>query len=185
MHAAIFMNASCMAARRSNRMRKSLRLCTMQRCARRLSGFLQGHYPCGSPQAHGANVDPDRFVPDAPRAALPPYPWQRDRFWLTPTGEGYGLVNRRREHPLLGYRLHEHAFGWENQLDPAKLPMLADHVVDGGVAFPGARRTHRITTRCRSRTARSSSRARRSSAPASRVPWQARRTRFRSARFKG
>lgn len=88
--------------------------------------------------AHGASVDPDRFAPGTSRAALPSYPWQRDRFWLTPTVEGYGLVNRRREHPLLGYRLHEHAFGWENQLDPAKLPMLADHVVDGGVAFPGA-----------------------------------------------
>ncbi|MBL3964368.1 acyltransferase domain-containing protein, partial [Burkholderia sp. KCJ3K979] len=88
--------------------------------------------------AHGASVDPDRFAPGATRAALPSYPWQRDRFWLTPTVEGYGLVNRRREHPLLGYRLHEHAFGWENQLDPAKLPMVADHVVDGGVAFPGA-----------------------------------------------
>ncbi|WP_205193953.1 acyltransferase domain-containing protein, partial [Burkholderia sp. LMG 13014] len=88
--------------------------------------------------AHGASVDPDRFAPGESRAALPSYAWQRDRFWLTPTVEGYGLVNRRREHPLLGYRLHEHAFAWENQLDPAKLPMLADHVVDGGVAFPGA-----------------------------------------------
>lgn len=88
--------------------------------------------------AHGASVDPDRFAPGESRATLPSYPWQRDRFWLTPTVEGYGLVNRRREHPLLGYRLHEHAFAWENQLDPAKLPMLADHVVDGGVAFPGA-----------------------------------------------
>ncbi|MGT0191963.1 SDR family NAD(P)-dependent oxidoreductase [Burkholderia pyrrocinia] len=88
--------------------------------------------------AHGANVDPGRFAPGTSHAALPSYPWQRDRYWLTPTVEGYGLVNRRREHPLLGYRLHEHAFAWENQLDPAKLPMLADHVVDGGVAFPGA-----------------------------------------------
>ncbi|MGU7771057.1 SDR family NAD(P)-dependent oxidoreductase [Burkholderia sp. MR1-5-21] len=88
--------------------------------------------------AHGAAVDPDRFAPGASRAALPSYPWQRERYWLTPTVDGYGLVNRRREHPLLGYRLHEHAFAWENQLDPAKLPLLADHVVDGGVAFPGA-----------------------------------------------
>ncbi|CAB3760747.1 beta-ketoacyl synthase [Burkholderia sp. MSh2] len=88
--------------------------------------------------AHGASVDADHFAPGEARVALPCYPWQRDRFWLMPTVEGYGLVNRRREHPLLGYRLHEHAFAWENQLDPAKLPMLADHVVDGGVAFPGA-----------------------------------------------
>ncbi|MBF5010960.1 type I polyketide synthase [Burkholderia pseudomultivorans] len=88
--------------------------------------------------AHGASVDPERFAPGTARTALPFYPWQRDRYWMTPTVEGYGLVNRCREHPLLGYRLHEHAFAWENQLDPAKLPMLADHVVDGGVAFPGA-----------------------------------------------
>ncbi|WP_175856968.1 type I polyketide synthase [Burkholderia anthina] len=88
--------------------------------------------------AQGARIDLDRFVPDAPHAALPTYPWQRERYWLVPTVEGYGLVNRRVDHPLLGYRLHERAFAWENQLDPQRVPMLADHVVDGGVAFPGA-----------------------------------------------
>ncbi|WP_063533520.1 type I polyketide synthase [Burkholderia sp. MSMB1589WGS] len=88
--------------------------------------------------AHGARIDPDRFAPDTPRVALPTYPWQRERYWLDPSPEGYGLVNRRRAHPLLGYRLHEHAFAWENQLDPVRVPMLADHVVDGGVTFPGA-----------------------------------------------
>jgi phthiocerol/phenolphthiocerol synthesis type-I polyketide synthase C len=88
--------------------------------------------------AHGAHVDIDRFVPQAPHAALPTYPWQRERHWLEQSAEGYGLVNRRADHPLLGYRLHEHAFAWENQLDPQRVPMLADHVVDGGVAFPGA-----------------------------------------------
>ncbi|WP_233835397.1 type I polyketide synthase [Paraburkholderia sp. ZP32-5] len=91
--------------------------------------------------AHGARVDLDRFVPFASQhsnTTLPTYPWQRERHWQTATVEGYNLVNRRVDHPLLGYRLHEHAFGWENQLDPQRVPMLADHVVDGGVAFPGA-----------------------------------------------
>ncbi|WP_414450288.1 SDR family NAD(P)-dependent oxidoreductase [Burkholderia sp. 22PA0099] len=91
--------------------------------------------------AHGATVDLDRFAPAVPGAAtvaLPTYPWQHESYWLEPTVEAYNLVNRHRDHPLLGYRLHEHAYGWENQLDPAKLPLLADHVVDGGVAFPGA-----------------------------------------------
>ncbi|HEY2024017.1 SDR family NAD(P)-dependent oxidoreductase [Paraburkholderia sp.] len=91
--------------------------------------------------AHGARVDLERFVPATSQrveAALPTYPWQRERHWQTATIEGYDLVNRRVDHPLLGYRLHEHAFAWENQLDPQRVPMLADHVVDGGVAFPGA-----------------------------------------------
>ncbi|APA88929.1 type I polyketide synthase [Paraburkholderia sprentiae WSM5005] len=91
--------------------------------------------------ANGANVDVDRFAPRAllsRQVALPSYPWQHERHWLGPTAEAYNLVYRRREHPLLGYRLHEHALAWENQLDPAGLPMLADHVVDGGAAFPGA-----------------------------------------------
>jgi phthiocerol/phenolphthiocerol synthesis type-I polyketide synthase C len=91
--------------------------------------------------ANGAQVDLERFVPAVTRAArvaLPAYPWQRERHWLGPTAEAYNLVNRTREHPLLGYRLREHTLAWENQLDPAKLPMLGDHVVDGGVAFPGA-----------------------------------------------
>ncbi|MBN3804594.1 SDR family NAD(P)-dependent oxidoreductase [Paraburkholderia sp. Ac-20336] len=88
--------------------------------------------------ANGVHVSVDCFAPSGKRVRLPSYPWQHERHWLGPTAEAYNLVNRRREHPLLGYRLREHALAWENQLDPASLPMLADHVVDGGAAFPGA-----------------------------------------------
>ncbi|WP_175150285.1 type I polyketide synthase [Paraburkholderia ultramafica] len=88
--------------------------------------------------ANGARVDAECFAPSSARVPLPSYPWQHEHYWLGPTAEAYNLVNRRREHPLLGYRLHEHALAWENQLDPAGLPLLADHVVDGGAAFPGA-----------------------------------------------
>ncbi|MFL9992610.1 SDR family NAD(P)-dependent oxidoreductase [Paraburkholderia sediminicola] len=96
------------------------------------------HHAIYTMLANGARVDVERFAPMSARAALPSYPWQHERYWLGPTAEAYNLVNRRREHPLLGYRLREHALAWENQLDPAGLPLLADHVVDGGVAFPGA-----------------------------------------------
>ncbi|CAE6820444.1 L-threonine 3-dehydrogenase [Paraburkholderia aspalathi] len=96
------------------------------------------HHAIYAMLANGARVDVERFAPTSARVALPSYPWQHERYWLGPTAEAYNLVNRRREHPLLGYRLREHALAWENQLDPAGLPMLADHVVDGGVAFPGA-----------------------------------------------
>ncbi|NIE66113.1 type I polyketide synthase [Burkholderia sp. Ax-1719] len=91
--------------------------------------------------AHGARVDRERLVPrvaDTDRVTLPVYPWQHEHYWLVPTIEGYGLANRHRVHPLLGYRLHEHAFGWENHIDPTRLPYLADHVVDGGVTYPAA-----------------------------------------------
>ncbi|MFM0640343.1 SDR family NAD(P)-dependent oxidoreductase [Paraburkholderia metrosideri] len=96
------------------------------------------HHAIYAMLANGARVDTERFAPLSARVALPSYPWQHERYWVGPTAEAYNLVNRRREHPLLGYRLSEHALAWENQLDPAGLPMLADHVVDGGVAFPGA-----------------------------------------------
>ncbi|WP_434110944.1 SDR family NAD(P)-dependent oxidoreductase [Paraburkholderia caffeinilytica] len=96
------------------------------------------HHAIYAMLANGARVDAERFAPMSTRVALPSYPWQHEHYWLGPTAEAYNLVNRRREHPLLGYRLGEHALAWENQLDPAGLPMLADHVVDGGVAFPGA-----------------------------------------------
>ena len=91
--------------------------------------------------ANGARADLDRFAPTlhAPmRVALPGYPWQHEHFWQGPTPEAYDLVNRRREHPLLGYRLRDQPLAWENDIDPDRLPMLADHVVDGNIAFPGA-----------------------------------------------
>ncbi|RKP47737.1 type I polyketide synthase [Pararobbsia silviterrae] len=95
--------------------------------------------------AHGAPVDRTRFVASAGNSAatltasaLPRYPWQREPYLVVPTAEGYGLTHRHRVHPLLGYRLPEHAWAWENQIDPVRLPFLADHIVDGGVTFPGA-----------------------------------------------
>lgn len=87
----------------------------------------------------GCTLDLSRYF-SAPRpyVELPTYPWQHERYWLPLTSEGYNLVKRKREHPLLGYRLHETDSGWENQLDTAVLPYLADHIVDGVVVIPAA-----------------------------------------------
>ncbi|MEZ5536432.1 MAG: SDR family NAD(P)-dependent oxidoreductase [Thiolinea sp.] len=76
--------------------------------------------------------NPGRFV------SLPNYPWQRERYWYPLTTDGYDLVNRRRVHPLLGYRLKDAEAGWENQLDTYVVPYLSDHVVDGAVVVPAA-----------------------------------------------
>ncbi|WP_296657801.1 type I polyketide synthase [Paraburkholderia sp.] len=114
---------------------------TLATLKRHHDSALTLHRAILSAVAHGAQVDRECLVayrPACAEVALPRYPWQHEHYWVTQTAEGYGLADRRREHPLLGYRLREHAFAWENQIDPARVPFLADHVVDGGVTFPGA-----------------------------------------------
>lgn len=69
---------------------------------------------------------------------LPNYPWQRERHWHPVTSESHRVIERHRVHPLLGWRLLETDFGWENTLDPTTLPWLADHQVGGAIVLPGA-----------------------------------------------
>ena len=70
--------------------------------------------------------------------SLPHYPWQRERHWYNLTAEGGDLVNRDRQHPLLGYRLKNYEASWENQVDTALFSYLSDHVVDGAAVMPAA-----------------------------------------------
>ena len=87
----------------------------------------------------GCELDLTRyFATPFPYYALPTYPWQREHYWLPITSEGYNLVGRKREHPLLGYRLREVEAGWENQLDTYVPAYLADHIVDGVAVVPAA-----------------------------------------------
>lgn len=80
----------------------------------------QSYFPCVG-----------RFVP------LPNYPWQRERHWHPQSSEAYHLIARRLVHPLLGWRLRDAVATWENVLDPATMPYLADHRVGGAVVLPG------------------------------------------------
>jgi acyl transferase domain-containing protein/NADPH:quinone reductase-like Zn-dependent oxidoreductase/acyl carrier protein len=87
----------------------------------------------------GAPVELARLFPVRGRLVeLPAYPWQREPYWQGATAEGYDLINRRKEHPLLGYRMRENATQWENHIDAALYPVLADHVVGDTVVFPAA-----------------------------------------------
>lgn len=74
----------------------------------------------------------------AAHVRLPNYPWQRERHWHPVTSEGHGLIERRRVHPLLGWQLTETPNSWENTLDAATIPWLADHQVGTAVVLPGA-----------------------------------------------
>ncbi|MGA4863152.1 SDR family NAD(P)-dependent oxidoreductase [Streptomyces lavendulocolor] len=89
--------------------------------------------------AAGAPVDWDRHFPHpAPPADLPAYPWQRERHWngapeswvLRTGGDG------RIDHPLLGERIPAPQPLWSGAVDPALVPWLAGHRVDGTVVMP-------------------------------------------------
>jgi phthiocerol/phenolphthiocerol synthesis type-I polyketide synthase C len=69
---------------------------------------------------------------------LPNYPWQKETHWHPVTSESGGLLARRKDHALLGYRLAQHEFTWENVLDTKQFPALADHVVGDAIVFPGS-----------------------------------------------
>lgn len=86
-----------------------------------------------------ATSGPDCFFPESGQPVrLPNYPWQRESYWHPTTSENMHIFTRRRVHPLLGWRLTEAGYSWENILDPVSLPWLADHKVGGAIVFPGA-----------------------------------------------
>ncbi len=88
-----------------------------------------------------AGITPDwkRYFPvvSAP-VDLPHYPWERERYWHELTTESARSLQKYAVHPLLGYPLPGHPGAWEQRLDTALLPFLADHQVGDGVVFPGA-----------------------------------------------
>lgn len=69
---------------------------------------------------------------------LPNYPWQRDHYWHPRTCESLLAIDRRRLHPLLGWKIPENNYSWENIVDPVIFPWLADHKVGSAIVFPGA-----------------------------------------------
>ena len=86
----------------------------------------------------GAPVDLSHHFPRAGRLApLPDYPWQREPHWHAVTSVSHKVLQRTSVHPLLGYRMTQSEFTWENQFDTQLQPVLADHVVGGAIVFPG------------------------------------------------
>lgn len=88
----------------------------------------------------GAQVDESLLFGDAPRGdvRLPTYPWQRRPFRLADTPESVGAMSARPYHPLIGSRTTFDGLEWNGFVDPATLPELEDHRVDGQVIMPGA-----------------------------------------------
>ncbi|WP_267353922.1 MULTISPECIES: type I polyketide synthase [unclassified Methylobacterium] len=88
----------------------------------------------------GAQVDEALLFGDAPKGdvRLPTYPWQRRPFRLADTTEGVGAMSARPYHPLIGSRTTFDGLEWNGFVDPATVPELEDHKVDGQVIMPGA-----------------------------------------------
>ena len=81
----------------------------------------------------------DNYFPkDGRYLKLPNYPWQRERYWQPKTSEALLSVERRRVHPLLGWKIPEVELVWENIIDPIIIPWLSDHKVGDAIVFPGA-----------------------------------------------
>lgn len=90
----------------------------------------------------------------APLAALPPYPWQRQRYWFDQLDAPLAADSQEENgedrfedcHPLLGARV-DAAFAasatgtvtfWQNRLSALTPRYMADHLVRGQVMMPGA-----------------------------------------------
>jgi len=87
----------------------------------------------------GAQVDWSIYT-DASLAQfvkLPPYPWQRQKYW---SESEYTLIDRvgSDAHPLTFLKHNTATPRWVSQINNQALPFLDDHIVDGVVVFPGA-----------------------------------------------
>ncbi|AOV17477.1 hypothetical protein BJI67_10770 [Acidihalobacter aeolianus] len=81
----------------------------------------------------------ERHYPQAlPFVDLPHYPWEHERHWHEISAESAGLLHRHPAHPLLGHPVAGHPGAWEQRVDTASFPWLADHCVGDGAIFPGA-----------------------------------------------
>ncbi|MBM7815047.1 type I polyketide synthase [Saccharothrix algeriensis] len=90
--------------------------------------------------AAGGRVDWDRYFPTPGRVVdLPAYPWQRERHW---SGDPRLWVrtsgDARVHHPLLGERVPAPHPLWHNEVEPVRVPWLADHLLSGEVVVPAA-----------------------------------------------
>ena len=88
----------------------------------------------------GADVDWNGLYPAGKLVQLPPYPWQRERFWMQSSGTPGSGFHAVAGHPLAGEPLQA-ATGewiWTATLTAEAHPWLKDHAVGGAALLPGS-----------------------------------------------
>jgi acyl transferase domain-containing protein/acyl carrier protein len=87
----------------------------------------------------GLNPDFDKLLPGPLRpVSLPSYPWQRRRYWLSPSRSG-AQGSRSDDHLPPGRRVRSPALQgvlFESRLRPDSLPCFESHRFEGGVLAP-------------------------------------------------
>jgi myxalamid-type polyketide synthase MxaB len=89
----------------------------------------------------GYEVDWNKLYPSGHVVSLPPFSWQRKRYWIdvVSTGPKAGPVLTKGFHPLLGSRLRSPAIKnivYESQLSTTSPEFLGDHSIFGNVILP-------------------------------------------------
>lgn len=97
----------------------------------------------GSLYTHGYTVPWQNLYPNGgDHVHLPPYPWQRERFWYEPAETKAKHVRQARAggSPFLDQyvRVATGNYLWEGELSLALFPYLNDHQVQGVPVFPAA-----------------------------------------------
>ncbi len=91
----------------------------------------------------GLVVDWERLYPAGGRCVgLPPYPWQRERFWYPVAPGDAARRPAAGTHPLLDEHVVSSAnpgtHFWQGRLDPAQMPWLLQHRVHGVAVLPAS-----------------------------------------------